>query len=166
VSSDLPRAAQTAEVIAGPLQLKVDVSSALRERHFGPYEGMTAEQLRAARQQLGVAQTGDLADWTGMPQIESTDAVWLRVSGFLQELSHRYPGQDLLVVTHGGVIARVVSRSLGIPEGSPRRFALSNGIVAVLEFRDPSFWLLSLADLPLIYSHEATPDTATAQPAK
>src|SRR5215471_14440301 len=53
ISSDLPRAAQTAQVIADALKLKVQQTEALRERSFGTYEGATWEEIRAARLALG-----------------------------------------------------------------------------------------------------------------
>src|SRR5271165_3144262 len=48
-SSDLPRARQTAEAIGSALGLDVQLTVALRERSFGPYEGKTNEEIRAIR---------------------------------------------------------------------------------------------------------------------
>jgi 2,3-bisphosphoglycerate-dependent phosphoglycerate mutase len=163
-SSDLPRALQTAEFLAQPRGMRVQTTELLRERSFGQYEGATSDEIRAARTSLGLEQTGDLADWTGMPGIESNDALWERVAGFLRELSDRYADQDVLVVTHGGVIARAVYRVLGIADGVPRRFPLSNGIVAILQYRQDAFYLLSLVDMGLVVGNRPYVDTATMQP--
>jgi probable phosphoglycerate mutase len=160
-SSDLPRAAQTADILARSSGLVVQTTEALRERSFGQYEGATSDAIRAVRSSLGLDQTGDLADWTGMPDIESNDVLWARVSAALRQLSEQYPSQDVLVVTHGGVIARAVYRALGIEDGTPRRFPLANGIVAVLQWRAESFYLLSLADMGLLSGETAAIDTAT-----
>ena len=150
-SSDLPRAFQTAELLveSAGFGMRVERSVALRERSFGKYEGMTTPEIGAARTALGLVQTGDLADWTGMPGVESNDVLWERISGELRELSERYVGKDVVVVTHGGVIARVVYRVLGIPDGVPRHFPLSNGIVAVLQWRKDAWYLMTLMDLGL-----------------
>ena len=150
-SSDLPRAYQTAELLveSAGLGMRVERSEALRERSFGKYEGMTTAEIGAARTALGLNATGDLADWTGMPGVESNDVLWERISGQLRELSERYVSQDVVVVTHGGVIARVVYRVLGIPDGVPRHFPLSNGIVAVLQWRKDAWYLMTLMDLGL-----------------
>jgi broad specificity phosphatase PhoE len=160
-SSDLPRAAQTAQAIADRLGLSVEHSTDLRERSFGRYEGFTARQVREARAALGLPQTGDLSDWTGMPNIESNEAVWQRASAALQRISDRFPDQDVVVVTHGGVMARAVYRVLEIDDRKPRRFALSNGIVVVLQQREGDFHLLSLVDVPLIFENQPSIDTAT-----
>jgi broad specificity phosphatase PhoE len=164
-SSDLPRAAQTAEALAKPHNLPVQTTPDLRERSFGNFEGASSDEIRAARTALGLEQTGDLADWTGMPGIESNDALWERVAGILRQLSDQYPDQDVLVATHGGVLARAVYRTLAIPDGTPRRFPLSNGIVAVLQYRKDAFYLLSLVDMNLVTGQRPAADTATMGPA-
>lgn len=160
-SSDLPRASQTAEILGQTLGLPVQTTDALRERSFGRYEGAGSEEIRAVRTSLGLDQTGDLADWTGMPGIESNEVLWARIADKLRSLSGMYPGKDVLVVTHGGVIARAIFRVLGIEDGTPRRFPLSNGIVAVLQWRTDSFYLLSLAEMALLSGRAPAIDTAT-----
>lgn len=165
-SSDLPRAAQTADAIAAALGLNVIRTQALRERSFGSYEGQTSEQIRAARTALGLHQTGDLADWTGVPGIESNEVLWKRVEQYLRGISEQHAGTDVLVVTHGGVIARAIFRTLGIAEGAPRRFPLSNGIVAVLQWRVDSFYLLTLADMKLVAGAPPAADTANMRTGK
>lgn len=163
-SSDLPRASQTADALAKPHNLPVHFTPDLRERSFGQYEGASSDEIRAARTALGLEQTGDLADWTGMPGIESNDTLWNRVAAFLQQLSSRYPDDDVLVVTHGGVLSRAIYRCLLIPDGTPRHFPLSNGIVAILQYRTDAFYLLSLVDMPLLRGDRPSADTATMNP--
>ncbi len=162
-SSDLPRAYQTAQLLveSASFSLEIERSEQLRERSFGRYEGMTTAEIGAARTALGLNATGDLADWTGMPGVESNDGLWERISGELRRLSERYAvggggvvegsgaDADVVVATHGGVIARVVYRVLGILDGVPRHFPLSNGIVAVLQWRKDAWYLMTLMDLGL-----------------
>ncbi len=156
-SSDLPRASQTAALIleGAGISLPVEQTERLRERSFGKYEGATSAEIHAARTSLGLEQNGDLADWTGFPEIESNDVLWERIEGAMREISARHPGEDVLVVTHGGVIARVVFRVLGLVDGQPRRFPLSNGIIAVTQWRKDAWYLLSLLDMPLAMNAEA-----------
>ncbi len=164
-TSDLPRAAQTADIIVGERDIPVTKTESLRERSFREYEGQTSAQISAARTALGLEQTGDLADWTNMPGIESNDAVWERVSKTLLSLSDQYSGKDVLVVTHGGVIARAVYRTLGIEDAKPRRFPLSNGIIVVVQWRKDHLYLLSLLDAALVTGRPPAVDTATVKPA-
>jgi probable phosphoglycerate mutase len=163
-SSDLPRAAQTAKILAGRLGITVNLVSALRERNFGPLEGAMPDQIRAARAAAGLAHSGDLADWTGMPGVESNEDLWKRTAAALRDIGLRHAGQDVLVVTHGGVMARALFRTLGIPDGAPRRFPLSNGMVAILETHPHGFSLITLADMFLLAGEAPAPDTATMPP--
>jgi len=161
-SSDLPRASSTAGIIAEKLHLEVHITAALRERDLGEYAGKNWEELQVLRAQAcpGLPATGDLADWTSIPGVESDEAVWTRMQKVLHEISAAYDGQDVLVVTHGGVIARCIFRILGIPNGATRRFSLANGITAVVQWRKGAFYLLSLVDMQLLL-HDA-PILATA----
>ncbi len=165
-SSDLPRALQTSELLLQGAKLSVPIQSTeqLRERSFGPYEGATSPEIRAPRTALGLSSTGDLADWTGMPGIESNNALWSRIQATLKNISAQHSAQDVLVITHGGVIAQAINHILGIPEGTPRRYPLSNGIVAILQYRPDAWHMLSLIDVPLALNAQsfATIDTSIA----
>jgi broad specificity phosphatase PhoE len=160
-ASDLPRAAETAAIVAAGRGVEVLHTPALRERSFGKYEGHTSAEIRDARTALGLAQTGDLADWTGMPGIETEAELWGRLEPFFREISAKHANEDVLVATHGGVVARAIYHTLAIPEGTPRRFSLSNGIIAVLQWRTDYFYLLSLIDPALLSGSQPTADTAT-----
>lgn len=159
-SSDLPRAAQTAHILVERLGIPMHLLNALREREFGSLEGAFPDQIRAARAVAGTTQTADLADWTGVTGVESDVALYQRVAAALVEISDGHPDQDVLVVTHGGVIARVVYRALGIPDGTPRHFPLSNGVVVVLQWHGAHFHVLTFADLPFLAGAPLAPDTA------
>jgi probable phosphoglycerate mutase len=161
-SSDLPRAMETAQAIARPHGLGVVAERDLRERSLGPYEGRTSAEIETAiRAYRASAGQGDLADWTGVPGVEGDESVWQRVSDALKRIALAYPGQDVLIVTHGGVLSRVMWKTLGIANGHPRRFPLSNGITLIVTYKREAFHLLSLVDMPLLLEHQIEPDTAT-----
>ncbi|HVT79531.1 MAG TPA: histidine phosphatase family protein, partial [Phycisphaerae bacterium] len=124
----------------------------------------TRTQVQHARAAAGLPVTADLADWSGLPGIEPNDELYARTAAALRDISARHPASDVLVVTHGGVIGRVLFRTLGIPDSAPRRFPLSNGICAVIEPAGDSFYLLTLADLPLLAGRPPAPDTAMSPP--
>ncbi len=164
-SSDLPRARQTAEPIAAALGLSVCTTPMLRERHLGPYEGKTWDEVRAMRvglPGLAAAQQGDLADWTGVPGVESDQTLWHRIRDCLTDISQKHADQNVLIITHGGVIKHSVWHILGLPAGAPRRFPLANGITAVVQHRPDGFYLLSLFDTALIDGETSAADTASA----
>ncbi len=164
-SSDLPRARHTAEIIARKLSLAVETSPALRERELGIFEGKSWDEIRAMRgaiDESAVPPSGDLADWTGVPGVETDGQLWDRVQRQLLEIGQVHPAGDILIVTHGGVIKHSVCHILGIPPHTPRRFPLSNGITAIVQRRADYFYLLSLADVDLLAGRESPADTSAA----
>lgn len=164
-SSDLPRARHTAEIIARRLSLAVETSPALRERELGVFEGKNWDEIRTMRGAIDEAATpasGDLADWTGVPGVETDAQLWDRVQGQLLKISVAQPRGDILIVTHGGVIKHSVCHILGIPPHTPRRFPLANGITAIVQRRADYFYLLSLADVDLLAGRESPADTSAA----
>jgi probable phosphoglycerate mutase len=103
VSSDLPRAAQTAEPIAAALKLPVVTDAAWRERGFGEFEGKTVGEREIWR-----AAAGD----SDPPGAEAVEAFHCRVLSALAGLPGRFPdARCVAVVTHGGPV-RTVLRGL------------------------------------------------------
>lgn len=103
VSSPLQRALQTAQTVAGSRGLAVEVLPALRERDFGVFEGLTADEVAErfpALWQAGVMTAWDLPP----PEGESTREVVQRVGDALEELQSRHAGEVLLLCVHGFVI--------------------------------------------------------------
>ena len=108
-SSDLRRARMTATVIAETLGLGLlPPDERFRETHVGEWEGMTHDQIER--------------DWPGYlqehrrpPGFEADGSIVDRVSGAFTELAGRFPGGQVLVIAHAGVL-RVMRRHLGVPD--------------------------------------------------
>ncbi|MGC8625459.1 MAG: histidine phosphatase family protein, partial [Phycisphaerae bacterium] len=163
-SSDLPRAMQTAQAIAAHQSCAITATPELRERDLGAFEGKTWNEVRAIKADLTCnnANNGDLADWTGIPGVESDQQLWQRIRKTLDFMADTYRGKNVLAVTHGGVLKHVVWHILGLPAVAPRRFTLANGLTVVLEKRGADFYLLSLLDIELLMGRAASADTAAA----
>lgn len=163
-SSDLPRALQTAQAIATRQSCSITTTPQLRERSLGVFEGKTWDEVRAMRADLTNSATnnGDLADWTGVPGVESDLQLWNRTRSVLDTMSNAAPGNDVLAVTHGGVLKHIIWHVLGLPAGAPRRFGLSNGLTAVLEKRGENYYLISLLDIEMLMGRPSSADTANA----
>lgn len=96
ISSDLPRALQTASPIATSCRLKVHVDPQWRERHFGLLEGKPV-----GHRELWRAASGELDPPGAEPTIEMQERVLKALLG----LPGKYRKAKLIaVVTHGGVI--------------------------------------------------------------
>ncbi len=105
--SDMARAVQTAEIVAGSLDVPVRVRSGLREFSVGDLAGQPGgfEVVDAVwAQWVG----GDLSG--GAPGAETGLDVLRRVSAELESLADVVRGENVLVVSHGGVIGMVLPR--------------------------------------------------------
>ena len=96
-SSDLARARQTAEIVAGRLGLPVVVYADLREKNWGTWEGLTAAERER------VAFEG-----------ETTEEHRERTLRAVRRIADRHPGRRVAVVTHGGSLRRVQAAVLGM----------------------------------------------------
>jgi probable phosphoglycerate mutase len=105
VASDLERARRTAEIIGERLGLgPVTVDARLRERDVGDWSGLRRDEItQRFPGQLEAWQAGELAS---LPNGELEADMVARIDAALAELA---AGDGaVLVVTHGGVIHRVV----------------------------------------------------------
>ncbi|HEX2972645.1 MAG TPA: histidine phosphatase family protein [Tepidisphaeraceae bacterium] len=113
ISSDLPRAAQTAEPIAKSCKKLIVFEEAWRERYFGEFEGTTAgerEIWRAAAGEIDPPGAEPAADFAA------------RVRGALERIPSDYPYANVVaVVTHGGpcraILHMLIDGRLRMPEG-------------------------------------------------
>jgi 2,3-bisphosphoglycerate-dependent phosphoglycerate mutase len=100
-ASDLARARATAEVVAEAHGLEVRVDPRLRERSFGSWEGLTREDIAAFPE--GSRHDG-----------ESDDEVRSRVLEAVEEIARAHPGEQVLVVSHGGALNTLWHHALGV----------------------------------------------------
>lgn len=141
-SSDLPRARETAERIAAPHGLAVRTTSALRERAFGPLEGMAGEEVEA------FLAGGSFVTWYDVPGVEDDGSILARALPVLEE-AREVKGEAVLV-THGGVQKAVLYHLLGLPPSARRVFALDNGLVVVLRPEEEGWRLEGIYGLDLL----------------
>lgn len=98
VSSHFLRARQTSEILAGVLNLATEIIPGIHERDFGRLKGQPYDRLAAEPDSA-----------------ESLEHVGRRALLSLEALRLRYPGQELVVVTHGAVIQALCVRITGQP---------------------------------------------------
>ena len=117
VSSDLDRAADTAEVLSRLLGVQLRLDPRLQEHGMGSWEGFT-------RDEVADRFPDQYADWlAGRPVRgrggEEPEAVAERALAALADLP---PAPVAVVVTHGGTSGRLVERLLGLGSGQRRMF--------------------------------------------
>ncbi len=150
ISSPLLRARQTAEIIAGALQIPLDFDPDWMEINNGMIAGLTAEQA------LQVAPPPDhITPYTRYGRTgESRWELFLRAGRAIQHIVDRKPAR-YLVVAHGGILNMALYAILSIPlQADPAgpRFFFGNTIFTtftyeaerhcwrMLEFGDRQHW--------------------------
>lgn len=99
LTSNLSRARETGEILAETLGIPLyDPDSRLMERSFGQVEGMTLVE----RETLW----GKEWDRNDLGQ-EKDEEIRQRALSFMSDLAERYPDNNVLVVSHGGLLAQL-----------------------------------------------------------
>jgi probable phosphoglycerate mutase len=107
LTSPAPRAAATAEIINAELRIDIQEEEDLREQDWGQWEGLSWSEIRASYGAMLQAQID--RGWSFRPPGgESRTEVGGRVRGLLTRLGRRHPGEQILVITHQGVIKSLI----------------------------------------------------------
>jgi probable phosphoglycerate mutase len=143
--SDLLRARQTAEPIAGELALQPVPECGLREQDFGRVDGMRVDDIQRDHPQAWAGWLRFEEDFA-MPEGETTRAFHARVMEAVQRVVAAHPNQKVVVVTHGGVLDMIyrTARSLGL--NGPRQSEIPNAGFNRIKVRDGGIDILTWAD--------------------
>lgn len=124
-SSDLRRAWVTAQSIGDALGLVPVAVPEMRERRYGVFEGLTYDEAKAKHPDGYAAFEGRNADYN-FENGESLSEMFERVTGKLQAIAASHPGQNVVVVLHGGVLDIINRFVRGNPLEAPRDFLIPN----------------------------------------
>jgi 2,3-bisphosphoglycerate-dependent phosphoglycerate mutase len=127
VASDLPRAAETARIIAGLLGWPLEFSPDLREQRLGALEGRSLAAGPAAAQDAVDALWRD--PYRRPPGGESIAEMYVRVHRALHRLAVSRPRTVTIVVTHGGPVRVATAARPPSPGRAMPRVAVGNASV-------------------------------------
>jgi probable phosphoglycerate mutase len=123
-ASTLPRAIETAELLAPALGLPVDVRHELREHDPGELDGLTWAE---AAERFALPDYDDEPDRPVGPGAESLSAFHTRARSALLDLAAVHAGETVVVACHGGVVAAAIGLAFHLPVTSrvplPTRYA-------------------------------------------
>ncbi len=145
-SSDLCRARETAIAAARALALDLTIEPELRERHYGDFQGLTYDEARErfpTEYDRFHARNADFA-FTGGG--ESLTAFAARIRRVLSRIASAHPGQQVLVVTHGGVLDIAHRLTSGRSLEAKRDFTIPNAALNWIEFDGAAWRLVAWAD--------------------
>ncbi|ABN51942.1 Phosphoglycerate mutase [Acetivibrio thermocellus DSM 1313] len=145
-SSALKRAYTTAEIINRKLSRELVRNEALNEIDFGEWEGLTFEEMRK-RPDYSYEQ------WRLMPHLvtfpggeKSLKNVQDRAMKFVNEIIEKHNGNNILIVSHGGVIKLIILGMLGIGLEAYNKFFIANASLSIVVIESDRAFLRTLND--------------------
>ncbi|RYY94072.1 MAG: histidine phosphatase family protein [Comamonadaceae bacterium] len=145
-SSDLSRAQATAQPIAEKAGVPVIPHTGLRERSFGRFEGKTFDEIHQTWPEHAQNWRKRIPDWTPPEGGESLLQLLQRVRSTVEELAARHPGEQIVVVAHGGVLDALYRVATGQEVNSPRTWELPNGAINRLLWTPQGLTLVGWSD--------------------
>jgi broad specificity phosphatase PhoE len=119
-SSDLLRAANSAEIIIKEKEMTVIKIKALRERFFGRFEGKSLDEMRKAFGEVMLV-TKEKQKKLKIYDVENDEEIITRLIPFMKKTAKQYIGKKILMVTHGGLLRAFLSYvNYEVPEYSDR----------------------------------------------
>jgi broad specificity phosphatase PhoE len=152
-SSTLPRAMQTSEIVSSHTGLEVRAEKDLREWDPGEWLGLREEDAEARYPELWARRE----EWDfAYPGAESVADLRDRSTSVAQRIAENHPGDEVILVTHGGWISNFVWHILGVDSavlvergyhrGGNQPFVFDNCSFTVVEFDGVRPILRSLND--------------------
>ncbi len=132
-ASDLDRARQTAEHISQATGLEVRLDPRIREASLGIFEGLTWPEIetRYPDESRALKDSGGY-DYT-VPGAESRAQTLERALAAFSEIALRHPEQQVVAVTHGGLMSAFLRYVLSIPPNTRPAFKTANGSISTFE---------------------------------
>ena len=137
-SSDLLRAVKTAEALGKGRGIKLERDPALREIHFGEWEGLTLEEIM-------LGYDGEMRKWyknpfqNSPPGGESFQDVCARIEKFITSLAPPKREGAIAIVSHGGAIRSILHKYMGLREKEIWRIHVENTSVSLLQSNGATF---------------------------
>ncbi|MGP1516449.1 MAG: histidine phosphatase family protein [Ottowia sp.] len=144
-SSDLQRASATARAIAAACCAPLHLEEGLRERHLGSFQGWTFDEVQAHHpdQALRWRQR----DITFAPAGgETLVQISRRILTTAARLAARHPGEQIVLVGHGGMLDMLYRSAMRLDLQTPRSWPLENAAINRLLHTASGLTLTAWAD--------------------
>lgn len=144
--SDLARARQTAAAITRRYPMPETTDARLRERHYGMFQGLTYDEAARRHPEFYRRFKARELDFAFAERGESLHAFAARIRAALHDIALRHRGEQVLVVTHGGVLDIAYRIAAGRELESARDFPIPNAALNWIEHQPAGWRLLAWAD--------------------
>lgn len=109
IASPLQRALHTAEAIVRVTGLPLEIHEGLREMNFGDAEGEPFERVGERYPEISYRFLDPSDLDVRYPNGESRREFFARIESTIDEIATRYLGEDLVLVSHGGLISATLT---------------------------------------------------------
>lgn len=128
-TSDLARTLQTARAVAMATGAALTEEPALRERHFGKFQGMSFAEASQRFPDQAWHWRHRTPEWSPPGGGESLLAFQERIVAAINALACENTGRQIAVVTHGGVLDVLYRTATGLNLQSPRTWQIGNAVI-------------------------------------
>ncbi len=160
-ASDLCRARDTAQAVAHQHGRVVHSHLGLRERSFGRFEGHTWAELESRFPDEARAWRQRVPDFAP-PGGETLLQLQARVIAAVTELASRHPGEQVLMVAHGGVLDILYRAATRLELQAPRTWSMTNTAINRLLWTPEGLSLVGWADTGHLQKESGALDEQTA----
>ena len=128
-SSDLLRAWATAEAVAQATGAPLTPERGLRERCFGDFQGRTFQQIEDESPEQALRWRKRDPDFVPDGGGESLSMLRERIERTVHAIAARHPGQQIVLVAHGGVMDVLYRLATRLHLQAPRTWQLTNAAI-------------------------------------
>ncbi|MFI3237399.1 MAG: histidine phosphatase family protein [Lachnospiraceae bacterium] len=131
-TSPLKRARQTADILSEYIGVSCEVLEGIEEMNFGIFEGISWKEAKVKHEDA-YAKWHRNRRYTKIPEGESYQDVYERVSAAIEKITENETG-EVLVITHSGVIKTLLSGIYNTPfQEMATRYVTENCKIVPLE---------------------------------
>lgn len=142
-SSPLARAKTTAEIIAQPHKLKVEIEPCFNNINLWLWQGRPKAEIKEKFPelwQLWITEPERLE----LPDGETLNEVQNRSFKALERITQKHSGQTIAIISHRAVLKPLLARALHVAPPYFWKFHLDNGSYSILEFTEERGYILTL----------------------
>ncbi len=146
ISSPRGRALKLAQGISKELGIDLETKDEIGEMNFGIFEGLSTEEAKQKHPDAYFNFQYHF-DTTAIPGGESYEDFMTRMDRFIDYLGSLHgSGQfdEIIIVSHGGVIRELTENLLELEPGTSWKFSVSNGCIIKLELKEDGYRLKEL----------------------
>ncbi len=142
-SSDLGRCVEGAQILARPYGLQPLLKPALRELNMGEWEGKTWQELQESYPKQWQDRLDDLVHYR-VPGGENLLDMAERVRPAVRDIITSHPGEEVVVVGHGGLNRLILLDAIGAPLDRMFRISQDFGCLNIIDYYPDGLAIVTL----------------------